>query len=138
MDCLFVRFGTGRHSSLQSISDLIATLKLAFASRVTYQFVICMTKLGICSFYLRVFQDKRSKMMVYSLLGFIVVSALIIELAFIFACKPVSNAWSLEQNCGSPFPSFYANTIANIIADVALMVFVIPESVCFHISACQV
>jgi len=65
--------------------------------------------------------------MVYSLLGFIIVSALIIELAFIFAWKPVSVSWSLEQNCASLLLSFYANTITNTFADVALMVFVIQK-----------
>ncbi|KAE9364430.1 hypothetical protein N431DRAFT_563737 [Stipitochalara longipes BDJ] len=127
LDCLFVKFGTGHHSSLQTLSDVLATLKLAFASRVVYQFVICTTKLGICTFYLRVFQDKRSKMLIYSLLGFIIITALVIELAFIFACKPVSGAWAIPQTCASPFASFYANTITSVMADVALMVFVIPR-----------
>ncbi|KAN0099524.1 hypothetical protein V8E51_013299 [Hyaloscypha variabilis] len=127
LDALFVKFGTGHHSSLQTLPDVRATLKLAFASRVVYQFVICTTKLGICTFYLRVFQDKRSKMLIYSLLGFIIITALVIELAFIFACKPVSGAWAIPQTCASPFASFYANTIASVMADVALVVFVIPR-----------
>ncbi|PMD37525.1 hypothetical protein L207DRAFT_531807 [Hyaloscypha variabilis F] len=112
---------------LQILPDVRATLKLAFVSRVVYQFVICTTKLGICTFYLRVFQDKGSKMLIYSLLGFIITTALVIELAFIFACKPVAGAWAIPQTCASPFASFYANTITSVMADVALMVFVIPR-----------
>ena len=127
LDCLFVKFGTGHHSSLQTLPDIRAILKLAFASRVVYQFVICTTKLGICTFYLRVFQDKRSKMLIFLLLGFIMITALVVELAFIFACKPVSGAWAIPQTCASPFASFYANTITSVMADVALMVFVIPR-----------
>jgi hypothetical protein len=127
LDALFVKFGTGHHSSLQTLPDVRATLKLAFASRLVYQFVICTTKLGICTFYLRVFQDKRSKMLIYLLLGFIIITALVIELAFIFACKPVSGAWAIPQTCASPFASFYTNTITSVMADVALMVFVIPR-----------
>ncbi|KAH8776000.1 hypothetical protein F5882DRAFT_162477 [Hyaloscypha sp. PMI_1271] len=127
LDCLFVKFGSGRHSFLQTLPDVIATLKLAFISRIIYQFVICITKLGICTFYMRVFQDKQSKRVIYSLLGFIAITALIIELAFLFSCKPVSGAWAIPPTCASPLASFYANTITGVIADVALMVFVIPR-----------
>ena len=130
VDCFFVKFGTGHHSFLQTLLDALAILKLAFASRLIYQFVICTTKLGICTFYLRVFQDKRtggSKMLIYSLLGFIIITALVIELAFILACKPVSGAWAIPQTCASPFASFYANTITSVMADVTLMMFIIPR-----------
>jgi hypothetical protein len=127
LDCLFVKFGSGHHSFLQTPPDVIATLKLAFISRIIYQFVICITKLGICTFYMRVFQDRQSKMVIYSLLGFITITALVIELAFLFSCKPVSGAWAIPPTCASPRASFYANTITGVIADVALMVFVIPR-----------
>lgn len=103
-------------------------MKLAFASRVVYQFVLCTTKLGICSFYLRIFQDRHSKITVYALIGFILVSALAIEFTFIFSCKPVSGAWTLgEQNCLPVNPSFIANTVCNVVGDLALMIFVIPK-----------
>jgi hypothetical protein len=76
---------------------------------------------------MRVFQDKQSKMVIYSLLGFITITALVIELAFLFSCKPVSGAWAIPPTCASPLASFYANTITGVIADVALMVFVRPR-----------
>ncbi len=120
----FVKFGIGHNSLLQTLPGVIATLKLAFTSRVMYQFIICTTKLEICTFYLRVFQDKRGKIMIYSLLGFIIITTLVIELAFIFSCKPVSGAWDVPQTCGSLFASFYANTV---MIDVTLMVFAIPR-----------
>ena len=127
MNCLFVRFGAGRHIFLSSLSDAITTMKIEFATRVVYQFVICFTKLGICSFYLRVFQDKQSKRIIYSLLGFILITALATGIAFIFSCRPVSAAWAIDGRCGEQLPSIYANTIASVMADVALMVFVIPR-----------
>jgi hypothetical protein len=76
---------------------------------------------------MRVFQDKQSKRVIYSLLGFIAITALVIELAFLFSCKPVSGAWAIPPTCASPLASFYANTITGVIADVALMVFVIAR-----------
>ncbi len=109
-------------------SDIIATMKLAFASRVMYQFVLCTTKLGICSFYLRIFQDRPSRVVVYALLGFILISAVAIEFSFILSCKPVSGAWTLgEHNCLPLNPSFIANTVCNVVGDLALIAFVLPK-----------
>ncbi|KAK6581032.1 hypothetical protein PZA11_006520 [Diplocarpon coronariae] len=127
---LFVVYGSGRRPVFQTLQDLIATMKLAFVSRVVYQFVLCTMKLGICSFYLRVFRDRTSRITVYTLLGFILVSAMAIEFTFIFSCKPVSGAWTLgEQNCLPATPILIANTVCNVVGDLALMIFVIPRIV---------
>jgi hypothetical protein len=105
-------------------------MKLAFASRIVYQFVLCVTKLSICTFYLPVFQDKRSKLIVYLILAFITIPFLVIEITFVFSCRPVSDAWNpinFVANCVNPFPSLLANTITNVLADILMMTFVIPR-----------
>ncbi|KAK2623783.1 hypothetical protein QTJ16_006964 [Diplocarpon rosae] len=133
-----VVYGSGRRQVFQSVSEMIATMKLAFVSRVVYQFVLCTMKLGICFFYLRVFQDRTSKITVYIMLGFILVSALATEFTTIFSCKPVSGAWkSGEQNCLPAAPNYIANTACNVGGDLALMIFVIPRIVPLQISRRQ-
>lgn len=128
ISCLFVEYGAGHHQDLSTSADMIATKKLTFANRIVYQFVLGTTKLGICSFYLRIFQDKWSKRFIYALLAFILVAALTMEFTIIFSCKPVSDAWALgEKDCLPPQPSYIGNTIANVFSDLALMAFVIPK-----------
>ncbi|CZR67374.1 related to integral membrane protein [Phialocephala subalpina] len=125
---LFVPFGAGHHQIFQKESQIVPTLKLAFIGRLIYQFVLCLTKLGICVFYLRVFQDKTSKYIVYIIVAFVTVSALVIELVFIFQCSPVSDAWNfVNPNCKPANPSVIANTVCNILADVVIMAFAIPR-----------
>lgn len=55
-------------------------------------------------------------------------SALVIEFVFIFQCTPVSDAWDFARpNCKPANPSVIANTVCNIVADIWIMVFVIPR-----------
>lgn len=135
MSCLFTEFGTGHHQVFATFSDTVPSMKLAFASRFVYQFVLCVTKLSICTFYLRVFQGKRSKLIVYLLLAFITIPFLVIEITFVFSCTPVSEAWNpinFVANCVNTFPSLLANTITNVLADVLMMAFVIPRVSMFN------
>lgn len=125
---LFVPFGLGRHVIYNNPALIIPSLKVAFVGRIVYQLVLCFTKLGICLFYLRVFQDKRSKYIVYIIAAFTIISTLIIEVVFIFQCNPVSDAWRfIKPNCKPGPPSMIANTVCSVVADICIMAFVIPR-----------
>ncbi|XMA09776.1 hypothetical protein WAI453_002567 [Rhynchosporium graminicola] len=126
--CLPVVYGAGHHQQFLSDANLIATKKLAFANRIVYQFVLCTTKLGICSFYLRIFEDKQSKRILYALSAFILVAALTVDFIIVFSYRPVSGAWTLgARNCLPARPIYIGSTVINIIGDVALMGFVVPK-----------
>ncbi|KAI9047298.1 hypothetical protein LZ554_008746 [Drepanopeziza brunnea f. sp. 'monogermtubi'] len=128
MNSLSVAYGTGHKAVFQSEADIISIMKLAFASRLIYQFVLCTTKLGIGCYSLQFFRDRTSKLIAYPLLGFVLVSAVTIEFTFIFSCKPVSDAWTLgAQNCLPVTPIFITNTVCNVVGDLALMAFLIPR-----------
>lgn len=67
-------------------------------------------------------------MWVYLITTFVAISAIILEFVFIFSCNPVSNAWDgTGVGCVSSTPSTVANAVCNILADVFLMIFVIPR-----------
>ncbi|KAL2062761.1 hypothetical protein VTL71DRAFT_5833 [Oculimacula yallundae] len=136
--CILVTFGPGHSQEPLSSADLRTAKKLAFSNRIVYQFVLCTTKLGICSFYLRIFQDKWSKRFIYALLTFILVSALVVEFAIIFSCMPVKDAWAIgDKNCLLPLPPYIGSTVLNAISDLALMAFVIPKIFVLQISRNQ-
>ncbi|KAF8853463.1 hypothetical protein BDZ45DRAFT_560611, partial [Acephala macrosclerotiorum] len=136
---LFVPFGgAGHHQIFQKESQIVPAFKLAFISRFIYQVVLCLTKLGICVFYLRIFQDKLSKQFVYAMMAFTAVSTLIIEFVFVFQCSPVSDAWAIvNSNCRPTNPSVIANAVCNIVADVAIMAFAIPRVLPLQMTARQ-
>lgn len=103
-------------------------LKLGFISRVFYLVCLAATKLGICAFYHRVFQDFTSKRLVYLMVGFISVTSISLLFATIFQCHPISAAWSSSYSiCLISIPQVYALGITSIAADVFMLVFVVPR-----------
>lgn len=104
-------------------------LKLNFGGRIIYQFVLCVTKLGICAFYLRMFQDHADKIYIYLIIIFLLITTIPIEFASLFQCNPVSGGWTLgtTAKCLKAMPSIYAAAISSILSDVFLMAFVFPR-----------
>jgi hypothetical protein len=50
-----IKFGAGIHVQFMTLPNLVGALKIGFIARLLYQLCPCLTKLGICAFYLRVF-----------------------------------------------------------------------------------
>jgi hypothetical protein len=146
LNCLLVHYGAGRHIQTMSLDDIKTTIKLGFATRITYQVCLMTTKISICLFYYRIFQDRWSKVFVWTMIAFLVLFTIPLTFALMFRCRPfagrkpsaiypflcksshVSGAWSLiPTKCRSDEPYLYAGTILNVIADIALLVFVVPK-----------
>ena len=125
---LFTCYGMGHHEQFNPPSDIIPTMKLAYSSRLIYQLVLFFTKLGLCFFYLRIFQDRKSKHLIYTIVAFLVITFIPIELIVIFQCRPVYGAWSLQPaKCIDNNPGIYASAAFNIFADAMMMGFVLPR-----------
>lgn len=138
--------GTGSQIVSQTPEDLVVTMRLGFASRELYQVCIGTTKLGLCAFYLRIFQDRLSKLLNRALMGFIATFTLALSIGIIFQCRPIygiifnclflpgqpANAdvgdWNdIPATCGNQVPGIVASRIVNIVADILLLLFVIPR-----------
>jgi hypothetical protein len=100
---------------------------MSYVARVFYQFVLCTTKLGICSFYFRVFQDRRSKILIYSLIGFIVVFSVPLEIYVLVQCRPGQVKSGNPLVCDQNSPEIYMSAIFNIVADALLLAFIVPR-----------
>ena len=136
--------GSGRHLIVQKPDDLLPTMHLAFAGRVLYQTCIGTTKLGICAFYMRIFQDRKSQIVIWAMAGAIAAFTLALTLGVLLQCQPIDGtvsiilsvqisdiypgAWSpVPAKCIGQTPATIASGVLNILADVALLVFVIPK-----------
>ncbi|KAF7940646.1 uncharacterized protein EAE97_006832 [Botrytis byssoidea] len=127
---LFCNYGGGRHIELQTPSDLKPFFILAFASRILYQVSLMMVRVAICLVYSRIFQDRLSKIIVYSLLAFQIVSTIPLTLIVVFQCDPIVSQWdfSVEQvRCIDPLPGIITFTTCSVFSDVALILFVVPR-----------
>ena len=128
MGCYMTTLGFGHHKIFIPPSDVEPSLLMSFICRLTYQFVLFIVKLGMCIFYLRVFQDRTSKMIIYSIMGFLIATFIPVQLLTVFMCTPVAAAWSVDTSqCMPRNPVVYLNATSNIITDIGLMAFVIPR-----------
>lgn len=89
-----------------------------------------MVRVAICLVYSRIFQDRLSKIIVYSLLAFQIVSTIPLTLIVVFQCDPIVSQWdfSVEQvRCIDPLPGIITFTTCSVFSDVALILFVVPR-----------
>ncbi|KAF8858820.1 hypothetical protein BDZ45DRAFT_802218 [Acephala macrosclerotiorum] len=93
LDCPIVKYGAGRHIQTLTLADIRPNDILAYVVRLVYQLVLTGTKLGICFFCLRVFTDRKSRYIIFGLIGFIITVKIPLLLVQIFPCKPVADAW---------------------------------------------
>lgn len=88
--------GAGRHLiAAGDLEDLKITVLAGFLARLAYLLVLWTTKLAICSFYGRVFQDKWSRIFVWTMMGVLTAYSLPLFLAAIFQCRPIEGKLSM-------------------------------------------
>jgi ABC-type dipeptide/oligopeptide/nickel transport system permease subunit len=117
----------GKHQALQSAADAITTAWLSYALRLIYQLVLGTTKLGICMFYLRVFKDRTSQILVFSMIAFICLFTVPLEIYVAVRCRQVDPLVSNSLTCVRNTPDLYLFAICSIVSDVLLVMFVVPR-----------
>lgn len=126
LSCIPLKYGLGRHISTETSGNINMALKFAFASRLVYQFTLSATKFSLGAFYLRVFQDRTSRRITYTLIGFIAIYSLPLELLTALQCRPISGAWSmLPANCIDLTAILITSAVCNIVTDTLLLSFII-------------
>jgi hypothetical protein len=109
----------------QTAHDAAITARLSYASRTLYQIVLGTTKISVCFLYIRVFADRKSKLLIHILMGFITLFALPLALYIIIRCVPVNDVE--PATCHSNSPDLFISAACNILADVLLLVFAVPR-----------
>jgi hypothetical protein len=125
--CLETNYDFRHHAMLQSLA-LIPFFKVSFASRILYQLVLWFTKMDVCIFYRRVFQDTKSKLFINLALGFLVATGILIMLLNLLQYIPIEGNWNLKPGKCMPYLIYvYVTSICNILADIVLLAFAIPH-----------
>ena len=125
---LQTKYGLGHHAIDQNLAYLTPLLAVSFVGRFLYLLVIFFTKLGICTFYLRVFQDSRSKLFIRLTIAFLVVTEIPLLLLVLLACIPIQGSWDLKPaKCMDFSVSAYITAAFHITTDIMLIAFVIPR-----------
>lgn len=104
-----VSYGLGRHRDSLSKQSYKNFLKYNFLDSCQFFWALAMLKISVCLFLLRLSQFDRLKRVLWTLVGFLLASTLVLSLLIILQCQPVYK-WDL----GAPGRCFSADTIMKI------------------------
>ncbi|KAF4536502.1 Integral membrane protein [Lasiodiplodia theobromae] len=133
LSCLQTRYGAGQHLATVPLSNVKPSLQLAYATLLLYNLTLCLTKVSVSLFYLRVFADRWNKHLSLAALAFVVVYTVPLEVVSIAQCRPVAGVWDRalvaegKAKCIDTIPAFYTSAVCNILADVWLIGHAVPR-----------
>ena len=105
--------------------------KWAYIAQILLYPALSMPKLSICLSYIRVFyNDRKGRLMMQGIAIFIVILAIPFMIETVFSCRPISAYWTEGRpvtKCLHDSAGLYVNGTPNLVANVALMIIVIPR-----------
>ena len=97
-----------------------------------YFTVLCLTKVSVLSFYLRIFPHQRFRWAAYAALAFVVIPTIVFLFIQIFQCIPVRYVWEAWLGEGGEYHCISLNTLAftagafSVAQDVVILVLPLP------------
>lgn len=128
--CALAKHGVGQHVVYVPFTNAHMIQVLGFCVRIVHIVVLTTTKLSICFFYRRIFQDSLSKISSVVLMAFMTVFTVVLFIDGFFACDLGGAFWSPEGiKCAGP--SFakniaffvYGSATLSVVVDLLLMAF---------------
>ena len=126
--CALAKYGVGQHVVQVPFTNAHMIQVLGFCVRIIHIVVLTTTKLSICLFYRRIFQDSLSKISSVVLMAFMTVFTVVLFIDGMFACNLKSAFWSpAGRECANPFPKIaffiYGSATLSVVVDLLLMAF---------------
>ena len=109
--------------------------KVIIALVILYSFAVAFSKLAILALYLRIFIEKRSRLVIWILAAIVAATPFAVSLATVFQCSPVRYAWDkdiLRGTCIDAQKLYLYCGLPNIITDVVILLLPIPMIVKLH------
>lgn len=81
------------------------------------------------AFYLQVFHDRRFRIVCWIVLGYIILSSVIIQFLTIFSCNPIHSFWDrdIKGTCLDIGAIGFANSANAILQDLIILVMPMPS-----------
>ncbi|KAL8756077.1 MAG: hypothetical protein Q9184_004616 [Pyrenodesmia sp. 2 TL-2023] len=132
---LCAHYGSGRHTILNPIPDVVRYIQMMYAVELTYCVLITTTKLSILLFYRRVFMNQttslRFRVAWYAIMVWTFLWGISTFFAAAFQCNPPSYYWSkytrkTHGSCLNLTVLLVVTASTNIVTDVALLILPMP------------
>jgi len=139
---VLTKYGVGKHVIFVPMSSAHWIQVLGFSVRIVHLVVLTTTKLSICLFYRRIFQDRLDKILSSSLMAFMAVFTVALFIEGFFACEFGGAFWA-PAGCGlasfAEYSAFfiYGSAALSVSADIFLMAFALWRIVPLSIARAQ-
>ncbi|KAL3420924.1 integral membrane protein [Phlyctema vagabunda] len=122
--------GVGRHVEDVDPLDVVKTLKLILPFEALYGVTLCLIKVSIVIFYMRIFGLARGfRMSAYIAIGILVAWALSVILETFLLCRPLAFNWdpTIDGVCGDRNTVYVSAGALNVVTDFMVMALPIPH-----------
>lgn len=121
-------YGYGYHLVDVPLELVKHGLNLSLGLLTTYTLAICLTKVSILLFYIRIICVDPYRRIYQATLAIVGLYTIPLLLGAILHCDPSTGKWAFGDNVKCiPFnPMFYASAILNILTDAWLIISIIP------------
>ena len=128
--CVLAKHGVGQHVANVPFSNMHVIQILGFCIRIIHIVVLTTTKLSICIFYRRIFQDSFSEISSIALMAFMTIFTVALFINGFFACDIGGAFWApAGKRCLAPSYtkiiafSIYGSATLSVTVDLLLMAF---------------
>jgi hypothetical protein len=119
VQCIKTKYGAGHHI-WDVPPDLLAEYDvLAFRSVPLYQITLSLTKISTCFLYLRLFTDRKYRILVFCTIGWVVI--------YTIPCLVVHFAVRRSTGAATSRFSYFTNAACNIVTDIWLIILIAPK-----------
>ena len=97
LDAPEFHYGLGRHQWYLTDYQFKEFQKYTFGEWIQTFFTLMATKVSVCLMLLRISPNRRINRPIQSLVGFLILSNIVLSLVWIFQCIPVDAAWDCKK-----------------------------------------
>lgn len=122
-------FGLGKHvAALSPDTNFPASLELFYYGEMVYYACVSLTKVSILILYLKISPNRTFRILVWSMMAFVLGTCISSVVADIFQCTPIHKAWrtSVEGTCINQVALYVANAGLNITQDLLIYFLPVP------------
>lgn len=125
--CVQTKYGLGKHLlDLPPTTNFSAALELFYYGEATYYITVSLTKMSILFLYLKLIPQRSYRIIIWSMMAFVALTAFTCVIAGIFQCSPIHKAWrpDVPGTCFNQVALYLSNAGLNILQDI--IIYILP------------
>jgi hypothetical protein len=132
---LAISHGYGMHKDDLTPQQLHTALRWFFIAQSPYKVVVCLNKVSVILFFLRLFTGRRFRVACWICMAVVVAWSIGTIAATILQCVPIAGSWdkSIHAVCINSDAFWLAYAILNVLTDALVLTLPLPQIIGLHL-----